>query len=76
MVESVHSSNKVTVNPIEHDITQQSDYDWHTPNTAMDGKPLQPIVYNGGQHTEYVKQKPFRKFCYVEQYINRYITAI
>ena len=60
VIESVHSSNQVTVNKVEHSITKQSDYDWHTPNTAMDGKTTQANSYNDGQHTEYVKQKPFK----------------
>lgn len=60
VIESVHSSNQVTVNKVEHSITKQSDYDWHTPNTAMDGKTTQANSYNDGQHTEYAKQKPFK----------------
>lgn len=60
VIKSVHDSNKVTVNPVEHSLTKQADYDWSTPNTAMDGKTTPSNSYNGGQYSEYTKQKPFK----------------
>ncbi len=60
VIKSVHDSNKVTVNPVEHSLTKQADYDWSTPNTAMDGKTTTSNSYNGGQYSEYTKQKPFK----------------
>ena len=60
VIKSVHDSNKVTVNPVEHSLTKQEDYDWSTPNTAMDGSTTPSNSYNGGQYSEYTKQKPFK----------------
>lgn len=60
VIKSVPYVNEVTVNPVRHTIDGKTDYDWHTPNTAMDGKTTQSNSYNGGQYTEYTKQKPFK----------------
>ena len=60
VIKSVHDSNKVTVNPVQHSLTSKTDYDWSTPNTAMDGKTTPSNSYNGGQYSEYTKQKPFK----------------
>lgn len=60
VIKSVHDSNKVTVNPVQHSLTSKTDYDWSTPNTAMDGSTTPSNSYNGGQYSEYTKQKPFK----------------
>ena len=60
VIKSVSNVNEVTVNPVKHTISGKTDYDWHTPNTAMDGKTTQADSYNGGEHAEYMKQKPFK----------------
>lgn len=59
VIESVTKSNKVTVKGIQHSITQQEDTDWHTPSNAMVGKTTSANSYNGGQHKEYMEQKPY-----------------
>ena len=60
VIKSVYDSNKVTVNPVEHSLTKETDYNWSTPNTAMDGKTTNAGSYNGGQYSEYTKQKPLK----------------
>lgn len=56
IIESVHSSNKVTVVPFEHD-DQKTDYDWLTPNNALVEN--RTGSYNDQMHEEFIKNKPF-----------------
>lgn len=56
IIESVHSSNKVTVVPFEHD-DQKMDYDWLTPNNALVEN--RTGSYNNQMHEEFIKNKPF-----------------
>lgn len=60
VIKSAYDSNKVTVSPVEHSLTKDADYNWSTPNTAMDGKTTDAGSYNGGQYSEYTKQKPLQ----------------
>lgn len=56
IIESVHSSNKVTVVPFEHD-DKKTDYDWLTPNNALVEN--RTGSYNNQMHEEFIKNKPF-----------------
>lgn len=56
IIESVHSSNKVTVVPFEH-ANNTTDYDWLTPNNALVEN--RTGSYNNQMHEEFIKNKPF-----------------
>lgn len=57
IIESIHKSNKVMVEPFEHEYEKKTDYDWITTNNALvNGK---TGSYNEQQHEEFIKNKPF-----------------
>lgn len=57
IIESIHKSNKVMVEPFEHEYEKKTDYDWITTNNALvNGK---TGSYNEHQHEEFIKNKPF-----------------
>lgn len=60
VIGSVYDSNEVTVKKVEHSLTHKEDYDWSTPNTAMDEPQTGASSYNSGQYEEYTKQKPLK----------------
>ena len=58
VIQSTHTSNKVTVNQIEHSLTGKTDYDWNTPNTTMNNTTNGNTYWNS-LYKEYTRKKPF-----------------